>query len=75
MTSKYLPFERAFDEETPSWCLIAHDRSGEGFDVGAADDPDEEVVPLLAAAGENRLGDLLMAALAIKTASCSDRPI
>jgi len=69
MTSMFLPFERAFDEETSSWCLIGRDRSGEDFGVGAAADPDEAagrlrewvLDSLLAAAGdgENRLGDLL----------------
>jgi DNA-binding XRE family transcriptional regulator len=69
MRSMFLPFERAFDEETSSWCLTGRDRSGEDFGVGAAADPDDAATrlrewvldSLLAAAGdgENRLGDLL----------------
>jgi DNA-binding XRE family transcriptional regulator len=69
MRNMYLPFEMVFDEETSTWCLTGHDRSGQDFGVGAARDPDEAAArlhewvldSLLAAAGDgdDRLGDLL----------------
>jgi HTH-type transcriptional regulator / antitoxin HipB len=65
----FLPFERAFDEDSSSWCFTGRDRSGDDFGVGASADPDEAAArlrdwvldSLLAAAddGENRLSDLL----------------
>src|SRR5258708_38690005 len=71
MRSLFLPFERMFDEDTSSWCLTGHDRSGGDFGGGAAADPDEAagrlrgwvVDSLLAAAGDGaaRLHDLVVA--------------
>ena len=37
MKSRYLPYEKTFDDETSIWCLVGRDVRGEDFGVGAGE--------------------------------------
>ena len=74
MKSRYLPFEKAFDEETSTWTLTGKDSEGEDFGVAAASTVERATErlrywvldSLVASAddGDDRLGDLYPSAQA-----------
>ena len=64
MKSLYVPYEKAFDDETSTWTLVGKDSQGEDFGVAAAGELEE---------AEERLRDWVLDSLAAAADDAEDQ--